>query len=100
VAAVRRVIRGVPERPFPCRDAIWERLVSTRWTLRTAEAQIPSLGSAAVSLCETIGVLLRDVERAHRELSDTVERIRAQAAQTERTTQAALESLRTIYDLD
>jgi hypothetical protein len=100
VAAVRRVIRGVPERPFPCRDAIWERLVSTRWTLRTAEAQIPSLGSAAVSLCETIGVLPRDVERAHRELSDTVERIRAQAAQTERTTQAALESLRTIYDLD
>lgn len=100
VAAVKRVIRGVPERPFPCRDAIWERLVATRWTLRTAEAQIPSLGSAAVSVCETIGVLPRDVERAHRELSDTVERIRAQAAQTARTTQAALESLRAMYNLD
>jgi hypothetical protein len=100
VAAVKRVIRGVPERPFPCRDAIWERLVATRWTLRTAEAQIPSLGSAAVSVCETIGVLPRDVERAHRELSDTVERIRAQAAQTARTTQAALDNLRTMYGLD
>jgi len=100
VAAVKRVIRGVPERPFPCRDAIWERLVGTRWTLRTAEAQIPSLGSAAVSVCETIGVLPRDVERAHRELSDTVERIRAQAAQTARTTQAALDNLRTMYGLD
>lgn len=100
VAAVKRVIRGVPERPFPCRDAIWERLVGTRWTLRTAEAQIPSLGSAAVAVCETIGVLPRDVERAHRELSDTVERIRAQAAQTARTTQAALESLRATYGLD
>ena len=100
VAAVKRVIRGVPERPFPCRDAIWERLVGTRWTLRTAEAQIPSLGSAAVSVCETIGVLPRDVERAHRELSDTVERIRAQAAQTARTTQTALDNLRTMYGLD
>lgn len=100
VAAVKRVIRGVPERPFPCRDAIWERLVGTRWTLRTAEAQIPSLGSAAVSVCETIGVLPRDVERAHRELTDTIERIRAQAAQTARTTQAALDNLRTMYGLD
>jgi hypothetical protein len=100
VAAVKRVIRGVPERPFPCRDAIWERLITTRWTLRTAEAQIPSLGSAAVSACETIGVLPRDVERAHRELSDTVERIRAQAAQTARTTQAALDNLREMYGLD
>lgn len=100
VAAVKRVIRGVPERPFPCRDAIWERLVATRWTLRTAEAQIPGLGSAAASVCETIGVLPRDVERAHRELSDTVERIRAQAAQTARTTQTALDNLRTMYGLD
>lgn len=100
VAQVRRVIRDMPQRPFPCRDAIWERLVATRWTSSVAEAQIPGLGRTAISVCEAIGVLPRDLERAQRDLTDTLERIRAQVAQSRQNTQTSLEQIRTLYRLE
>lgn len=94
VAAAERAIRGLPERPFPCRELLWGRLVATRWTLRVAEAQIPSLGRAALEACESIGVRPSDLAAAHRELDELLERVRAEVGQTRRSTEATLQQLR------
>ncbi len=99
IAAVQRAIRGVPERPFPCREPLWERLVATRWTLRVAEAQIPSLGRAALETCESIGVRPSDLAAAHRELDEALERVRAQVEHTRRNTEATLQQLRRHHGL-
>ncbi|MEZ4253449.1 MAG: hypothetical protein R3B99_35010 [Polyangiales bacterium] len=100
IEAVRRVIRHVPDRPFPCRDAIWQRLIASRWTLRTAEAQITGIGRAAVGVCETIRLGDEELTRAHREIDDHLERTRAQLAQSRATTRTALDNLRRLYRLD
>ncbi|MCA9617315.1 MAG: hypothetical protein KC586_31350, partial [Myxococcales bacterium] len=100
IEAVRRVIRHVPGRPFPCRDAIWQRLIASRWSLRTAEAQITGIGRAALGVCETIGLGDEDLARVHREIDDHLERTRAQLAQTRATTRTTLDNLRRLYRLD
>ncbi len=96
---VRRVVRGVPSTPFPCRNPLWQRLAESEWTLRVARAQMPSLGERAKSLCEAIGFDLERLEQIVSRLRDHLERQRAQTTSQLRTYRESLARMRRTYNV-
>ncbi len=93
---VRAVIRRSRGR-FPCHDPIWARLATTQWSLRTAEAQIPSLAQRANRICDRIGLTDEDLEKAQNEIRDETERMVASIAQYLTSRREALTQLRNAY---
>ena len=82
---------------FPCYDGVWDRIKATEWTLRTAEADIPSLGDEAQRLCDRMGVFgERSLERRER-LREFSEQAIAQTAQLIESYQRGLTQQRSIW---
>ncbi|MBO6939295.1 MAG: hypothetical protein JJ863_30270 [Deltaproteobacteria bacterium] len=93
---VRAVMRRSRSR-FPCHDAIWARLATTQWTLRTAQAQIPALSNQVHRICDRIGLTDEDLEKAQNDIRDETERLVASIAQYLTSRRQALSQLRTVY---
>ena len=100
VRNVRRVLGDdPPNRPFPCSNPIWRRLEESRWSLRTAQAQIPSLAQSAKRLCDSIGVDADELEQLRAQVRQRLERDIAQTRESIDQRRESLARMREIYGL-
>lgn len=94
VAAARRALARAPGgRRFPCTDPLWGRLLGSTWTLRTAAAQVPTIGRSALQVCEQIGIESAQLDQVWQRALDTLERVNAQVAEHRRNNERAIENL-------
>lgn len=101
VRNVRRVLgNDPPNRPFPCSNAIWRRLEESRWTLRTAQAQIPSLAQGAKRLCDSIGVEPSELAALRTQVNQRLEQDIARTREYIEQRRRSLAQMRQVYGLD
>lgn len=101
VRNVRRVLGDdPPNRPFPCSNAIWRRLEESQWTLRTAQAQIPSLAQNAKRLCDSIGVEPSELAELRTQINQRLEQDIARTREWLTQRRESLARMREAYGLE
>ncbi len=101
VRNLRRVLgNDPPNRPFPCNAPIWRRLEESQWTLRTAQAQFPSLARTAKQLCNSIGVEPEALERLRGQIRERLEQDTARTREWLEQRRSALAQMRETYGLN